>query len=238
VQTLSADMLFAAHMNDEIDAVFAPIDGLLTPDAWHQLRVSFPDPSLFAPHSGVVFVRPGEPVQLHLLDLVDHDAGLGEVTLGGLAAPWRAFVEQLRTHPGYRALLARCAGTGTFRLRCSWHLRGTRSTAPPHRDADQKLATHLFYFVGPDEWDAAWGGETIFLGGRDSSSEDPATIEHFSTRRVIPCLGNKSLLFRNTALAWHCVLPLGCPPGVLRRTFNVFAEIIPEDPSQDARERE
>ena len=210
------------------DPSFAPLAELLTPAGWRELADDFPDASLFAPHSGVDFVGPGEPWQLLLLDLADRpDPRRGRVSSASLPEVWQALLVELATDEGYRVLVAGCAGTDRFRTRYSWHLRGAGSSAPPHIDAQQKLATHIFYFMDPNGWDLAWGGETAFLGGLATGVSAPPPMGAFSECRSAPFLGNRSLLFRNTPDRWHSVRPLRCPPGVLRRTFNVIVETEP-----------
>ena len=119
-------------------------------------------------------------------------------------------------------------GRGGFRLRFHWHYTPGGCSVSPHCDARDKLASHIFYLNGADEWRAEWGGETLVLddGGRFDRRSSPR-IEEFERCIAPPSVGNVSLLFQRREHSWHGVRELRSPPGALRRVFIVVVEAQP-----------
>jgi hypothetical protein len=110
-----------------------------------------------------------------------------------------------------------------FQIRYAWHIGVTHSEVSPHKDAEQKAGTHIFYFNTSDDWDTTWDGSTLVLGNKLKDAMNP-DFSDFTT--VIPTqfTNNHSFLFKNTSNAWHGVKPLNCPQGKYRRLFNVIFE--------------
>jgi hypothetical protein len=134
---------------------------------------------------------------------------------------WHQFIAELNG-PEYQAWLARLFATRRFRLTYHWHYAPRGASVSPHCDAKRKLGSHIFYFNTPDEWDPAWGGETVVLddGGRFSRASAP-DFEDFDRSWSANAIGNRSLLFQRQGNSWHGVKPLNCPEDRLRKVFIV-----------------
>ena len=94
----------------------------------------------------------------------------------------------------------------------------------PHCDARGKLGSQIFY-LNDDDWDTAWGGETVILDdkGRFSAQSSPAW-EEFDTAMPAETAGNRSLIFGRRGNSWHGVRELTCPDGAYRQVFIVVFE--------------
>ncbi len=119
-------------------------------------------------------------------------------------------------------------GVATYTVDYHWHYTPPGASVSPHCDARRKLASHIFYFNDPADWDPAWGGETLILddGGRFSRRSAPEFGDFAAATRA-DGMGNRSLLFARTDRAWHGVEPLRCPEGRYRRVFIVVANRAP-----------
>jgi hypothetical protein len=95
------------------------------------------------------------------------------------------------------------------------------SEVSPHRDAEDKIGTHIFYFNRSADWSPEWGGETLVLAGKRVPTLNP-DFSDFDQQVAIPILDNASFLFKNEPDAWHGVRPLHAPEGHYRRLFNVI----------------
>src|SRR5262245_16179944 len=138
-----------------------------------------------------------------------------------IAPPWKEFIAELRGED-YQSIVSRLHGHRSFDLLFHRHYTPNRCSVSPHCDARPKLRPHIFYFNKSQDWDPAWGGETVILddGGKFSYKTAP----HFEDfKQIIPAeaMGNRSLLFFTTKRSWHGVRPLTCPPGHLRKVFIV-----------------
>ena len=135
---------------------------------------------------------------------------------------WHQLVAEL-DGPVYQRWLAELLGTRHFHLSYHWHYTPRGCSVSPHCDALRKLGSHIFYFNTQDDWDESWGGDTLILddGGRFRRNSAP-DFQHFPRRHAVPCVGNRSLLFRRQGNSWHGVEPIACPEGdYLRKVFIV-----------------
>lgn len=186
--------------------------GLLTEAGYDLLRETLPDVSLFTPHFGGTRVH-GQ--QYHDRFSLPYRDDLS------VAASWKAFVAELRGKD-YQELLRQLLGTRSFELSFVWHYAPQSCSISPHCDSKRKLGSHIFYFNTEQDWDPAWGGETLILddGGRFTYQSAPH-FEEFERITAAKALGNHSLLFARRTHSWHGVRPLTCPPGHLRKVFIV-----------------
>ncbi len=201
--------------------------GLLTPEGFARLSEDFPSLDLFEKHEGVAREHGQEPHDRYYLayeESVYRKHGLagkqGIVSHEGLPASWQRFLEELQDEE-YLAFAARLFGVERLRVRYAWHVGLTGSSVSPHLDGPSKVGTHIFYFNSSREWNPAWGGETLVLGGRRVESMSPG-FDDFESELPTPFLDNRSFLFQSTPEAWHGMRPLACPAGRQRRLFNVI----------------
>jgi hypothetical protein len=189
--------------------------GVLHEAAFERLRQELPALTLFQPVFGKVR-RHGQ--QSHDRYVLEYEPELD------LAPSWRAFIDELQG-PAYQAWLARAMGTDAFELRFHWHYTPSGASVSPHCDTKRKLGSHIFYFNTSQDWDPAWGGETVILddGGRFSPRSAPA-FEDFASVESSETLGNRSLLFVRNGNSWHGVREIRCPQGALRKVFIVVIE--------------
>lgn len=138
-----------------------------------------------------------------------------------LAAPWRDFIAELESER-YTRFLRRMIGRGNLSISFHWHYTPNGCSVSPHCDAMHKLGSHIFYFNTADDWDPAWGGETLVLDdrGRFDPKSAPA-FEDFDTLAASNSLGNSSLLFVRGESSWHGVREIRCPPDRYRKVFIV-----------------
>ena len=85
-----------------------------------------------------------------------------------------------------------------------------------------KIGSQIFYFSVPEDWDPAWGGETVILNdhGRFNRKSAPQ-FEDFPESLASTAIGNYSLLFQRLDKSWHGVRPVQCPEGHMRKVFIV-----------------
>jgi hypothetical protein len=105
-------------------------------------------------------------------------------------------------------------------LRFHWHWATTGNSVSPHCDRKRKLGSHIFYLNTEDDWDPAWGGETIVLddGGRFTRNSAPE-FEDFDHAIHANALGNRSFIFTRLGNSWHGVEEIRCPEGAYRKVF-------------------
>lgn len=188
--------------------------GLLTDEGYKRLLETLPDVSLFQASFGLRRRNRQSP---HDRFILEYDERLDT------AEPWHAFIDELRGE-AYGRFLRRMFGRGWLRLKFDWHYTPKGCSVSPHCDATRKVGTHLFYLNTVENWDPAWGGQTLVLddGGRFKSRSAPA-FEDFESAVAAEELGNRSLLFRRQRNSWHGVRELCCPEGKLRKIFRVVA---------------
>jgi len=146
-----------------------------------------------------------------------------------LSPAWRQFIAELHGER-YAAYLRRMYGLGAggrFVLSMHWHHAANGGSVSPHTDARRKIGSHIFYFNTPEDWDPAWGGQTVVLddGGRLSAHRSPKFGE-LPQVAASEILGNRSFMFRRTEHSWHAVNPITCPPDRMRRIFIVVVNRI------------
>ena len=187
-------------------------EGALTAAAYRTLRDNLPDVSLFDGYFGV---NRAHGQQSHDRYVLEYRDGLD------LPAPWQAFVDELRG-ARYRDFLRRLFGVRSLYLNFHWHYTPNGCSVSPHCDAKHKLGSQIFYLNTEDDWDPAWGGETLILDdrGRFGRRSAPA-FEDFDQVLPSQALGNRSLIFMQTGNSWHGVRPIQCPEGKLRKVFIV-----------------
>src|SRR5262249_24417627 len=140
-------------------------EGLLTEEGYGRLLASLPDVSLFTSRFGMTR-KHGQ--QSHDRLALEYHDGLG------LARPWQEFITELKGAE-YQHFLRTLMGTRAFELLFHLHYTPNGCSVSPHYDAHRKLGSHIFYFNTPEDWDSAWGGETLILddGGRFNSKAAP-----------------------------------------------------------------
>lgn len=187
-------------------------EGVLTEPAFSVLAANLPPLELMKPSFGRKRAHGQTPHDRYSLeyrpDLPVHPS-------------WHQLVAELQGAT-YRAWMARLFDTNRFRLTFHWHYAPTGCSVSPHCDAKRKLGSHIFYFNTPDDWDPAWGGETLILddGGRFSRHSAP-DFDAFERSWTANAMGNRSLLFQRRGNSWHGVRPLACPEDQMRKVFIV-----------------
>jgi hypothetical protein len=207
---------------------------LLTPGGFAALYAAFPALDVFERHDGLTRAdgqRPHNRYYLAYGDSIYHRTGKGHYGLESrsgtisheaLPAAWQEFIEELQGD-AYGAFVRRALGVDAPRLCFAWHVGTTGSEVSPHRDARDKVGTHIFYFNTADDWRPEWGGSMLALGGKKAPRMNP-DFDDFESETAIDIRDNRSFLFGNAESAWHGVRPLTCPPGAQRRLFNVIVE--------------
>lgn len=187
-------------------------EGLLTEEGYRRLLDTLPDLSFFERRFGEGR-KYGQ--QSHDRFALEYRDDLD------VAQPWKEFVTELQGRD-YRAFLRGLLVVRSFELSFHWHYTPNSCSVSPHCDAKWKLGSHIFYFNTAQNWDLAWGGETLILddGGRFKRESAP----HFDDfARAIPsqALGNRSLLFARKEHSWHGVREIRCPQDRMRQVFIV-----------------
>ena len=142
-----------------------------------------------------------------------------------LPAAWQEFIEELREGP-YREMLCRLAGVRDLELRFHWHWATRGESVSPHCDAKRKLGSHIFYLNTADEWDPAWGGETLVLddGGKSFPRSSSPEFEEFASEVHAEARDNWSFIFTRRGNSWHGVREITCPEGHFRKVFIVVLD--------------
>ena len=191
---------------------FLEVQGLLTRDGHQALIRDLPDPRSFSR----VFGRRRRHGQK------SHDRFVLQYQrLKPIPELWRDFIRELRGEP-YRRFVTRILGHDAFVLHFHWHYTPRGCSVSPHCDREWKLGSHIFYLNTPSDWEPAWGGETIALGGKPGLDPRSAPeFDDFPIQVAAHSIGNRSLIFRREDESWHGVRPLQCPVGALRKVFIV-----------------
>lgn len=186
--------------------------GLLTEAGYRRLLQTLPDVSQFTRVFGIQRSHGQKP---HDRFALEYRANLE------VAEPWHAFVEELRGAE-YGRFLRRLFGRGRIQLNFHWHYTPHGCSVSPHCDARRKLGSHIFYLNTADDWDPAWGGETLILdeGGRFKRNSAPDFAD-FDQALAGESLGNRSLLFQRQGNSWHGVREIRAPEGYYRKVFIV-----------------
>ncbi len=185
---------------------------LLTDAGYAALRQNMPDISLFEQKFGYQR-RAGQ--QPHDRYSLEYEEGVK------VPQPWIEFIGELRSDR-YRDAIGRLFDARKPEFRFHWHYAPAGCSVSPHCDAKREHGSHLFYFNSEEDWDPAWGGETLVLddGGRLSPDSAP-DFEDF--QEIITCksVGNVSAILERSDRGWHGVRALTCPEGHMRKIFIV-----------------
>ncbi len=217
--------LAAGRLHQAAPFRHAALDTLLSPEAFDRLQAEYPALELFERHVGLprrFGQAPHDRLYLELETSLYHQgdaAAPGVIAMRDLSPVWQQFIDQLRAEPYRRAVLGLLRARAAM-LRFTWHVAFTGCSVSPHRDAREKLGTHLFYFNTEREWSPDWGGSTLLFGRRTASTMNPG-FDQFESATAAPFLGNQSLIFRNQRAAWHGMKPLAAPAGSYRKIFAV-----------------
>ena len=186
--------------------------GLLTDWGYQRLVETLPDVSMFEKRFGVKWAH-GQ--QIHDRYTLEYREGLP------LSSHWQQFLAELQGE-AYSNFLKRLFGVKSLELNFHWHYTPNGCSVSPHCDAKHKLGSHIFYFNTKEDWDPAWGGETVILDdqGRFNRKSAPR-FEDFSESLTSTAIGNYSLLFQRLDKSWHGVRPVQCPEGHMRKVFIV-----------------
>ena len=138
-----------------------------------------------------------------------------------LPAPWQAFINELRSDL-YRSFIKDLLGRGHIRFRFHWHYTPSGCVVSPHCDSSSKLGSHIFYMNSTNDWDPAWGGQTVILSdnGRFNTESSPC-FDNFDEEISAETMNNRSLIFGRKSNSWHGVRDIHCPEGTFRKVFIV-----------------
>lgn len=205
------------------------ISRFLTPSGFEALHQTFPHLELFEKHVNQTRAygqRPHNRYYLAYEASIYHprkSSGAGIVQRNDLSQEWTMFIEELQTSEPYLQMIRSLFELSSFRIRFAWHMGFKDSEVSPHVDSSSKAGTHILYFNTRQDWEPAWGGSTLVLGNKQSTSDSPDFTD-FAQTVQIENVGNRSFLFKNGSNAWHGMKPLQSPQGVYRRTFNIIFE--------------
>lgn len=187
-------------------------EGILRPEAFDALRQQMPSLDLMQPSFGR---RRAHGQASHDRYALEYQPDLPVPDI------WHRLVAEFEG-PVYQAWLSRLFNGEPFTLTYHWHYTPRGCSVSPHCDGKRKLGSHIFYFNTPDDWDPAWGGETLVLddGGRFERDSAP-DFDDFERSWPANAMGNRSFLFHRRGDSWHGVKPLQCPEGHLRKVFII-----------------
>lgn len=208
---------------------WSQIPGFIPDDLFNQLCEDYPNISLFDKHVGIPrgLQKPHDRYYL-ALNWGPYSANKrpffnkGVVKKYHLSRAWRRFIDNLEGAK-YREFLSDLFQVEKFTLRFAWHMGFTGAEICPHVDTPSKLGTHIFYFNPEGQWDPAWGGQTVLLGNLEKDIENPE-FSDFGCCWDASNIGNTSLIFRNSPIAWHGVRALNAPKGCFRKIFTVVID--------------
>ena len=200
--------------------------GLLTDEGFARLLHNMPDQSLFEKKFGYERTAGQKPHDRYSLEYT---------TETPVPAPWKEFIGELCSER-YRNVLARLFDARKINLRFHWHYTPNGCSVSPHTDSVREHGSQLFYFNSKDDWDPAWGGDTLVLddGGRFKFKTAPS-YKDFDNEIAAKSIGNYSLIFQRTHRSWHAVREIKCPEGRVRRVFIVV--VSPENLYRTIRDR-
>lgn len=214
-QFLNNDLLQSIDSkNFSIQLPFPNINptGMIIEKRFAELSQSMPDLTLFKPTFGRARKYGQTPHDRYTLK---YQAGLP------LSAPWQTFLAELNGKE-YKSFLQRMFKKTFFSLDFFWFFTPSGCSVSPHCDHKDKIGAHLFYMNTQDDWDPAWGGDTLLLddGGKLPRGSAPEFTD-FQQTISSKSLGNYSLLFARTPNSWHGVKKISCPDGYYRKLFMV-----------------
>jgi len=203
-----------AEFRSTIPYPWANPQGLLTQEGYERLLNNMPDVSLFEKKFGYERIAGQTPHDRYSLEYAADSQ---------VPQPWKEFVGEL-CGDRYRNGLARLFGARKINLRFHWHYTPNGCSVSPHTDSVREHGSQLFYFNSEDDWELAWGGDTVVLDdGGKMEFESAPTLVDFHNEISAQSIGNYSLIFKRTKHSWHAVREICCPEDRLRRVFIVVA---------------
>jgi hypothetical protein len=201
-------------------------EGLLTDEGFDRLLHNMPDLSLFEKKFGYERIAGQKPHDRYSLEYTRETQ---------VPTPWKEFIGELCSDR-YRRALARLFGARKINLRFHWHYTPNGCSVSPHTDSVREHGSQLFYFNSEDDWDPAWGGDTLVLDdGGQMEFETAPSFEDFANEIAARSIGNYSLIFQRTPHSWHAVREIQCPEDRVRRVFIVV--VNPENLYRTIRDR-
>lgn len=190
-------------------------EGVLTDQGYRKLVATLPPVSRFAPVFGVARAHGQGSHDRYVLE---YDESLD------VDPAWHQFAAEIHGER-YGRFVRRLFGRGFFRFTCHWHYTPNGCAVFPHCDAKRKLGSHIFYLNTADDWDPAWGGQTVVLDDRGRFPRESAPrFEDFDLAVDSQSVGNWSFLFQRNAKSWHGVREIHCPEDRYRKVFIVVVE--------------
>ncbi len=193
--------------------------GFLTRQGFEALQSNMPDHALFTACFGKTR-KYGQ--KSHNRYTLAYQVGLA------VPEPWQGLIKELRSDR-YRDFIKALLGKRHIRFRFHWHYTPNGCTVSPHCDSQSKLGSHIFYMNSAQDWDPAWGGQTVILNdhGRFATESSPG-FEDFDEEIPAQTMNNRSLLFARKGNSWHGVREIHCPENAHRKVFIVvFQDIEP-----------
>ena len=188
--------------------------GLLTEEGFEQLLSNMPDISLFEKKFGYERIAGQKPHDRYSLEYAPDTP---------VPAAWKSFIDELCSDR-YRKKLASLFGARKINLRFHWHYTPNGCSVSPHTDSVREHGSQIFYFNSEQDWNPAWGGDTLVLDdGGDMTFASAPTLDDFENEIAARSLGNYSLIFERTKHSWHAVREINCPEDRLRRVFIVVS---------------
>jgi hypothetical protein len=193
------------------------LEGALTDAGYRELLATLPPMELFVKEFGYQRKHGQQSHDRYALEW-------SEEREAELPAPWVSLIHECLS-PRYREIICRLYEAPECKFRFHWHYTPSGCSVSPHCDSPDKLGSHIFYLNTRQEWDPAWGGETLILddGGRIDRQSSPG-FEAFPPPVRAPSLGNRSLIFSSRNHGWHGVETVRCPEDRMRQVFIVVVK--------------
>ena len=191
---------------------FANVGGLLTEDGFNSLLNNMPPLDLFMQNFGKERRAKQKPHDRYSLEYTPDTP---------VPQAWQDFIGELRSDR-YRNKLTELLGARKLEFRFHWHYTPSSCSVSPHTDSPREHGSHLFYFNSEQDWDPAWGGQTLALddGGKLDFNSAP-DFDAFDGEIAFDSIGNYSAIMKRTDHAWHAVRAIECPEDKLRKVFIV-----------------
>ncbi len=189
--------------------------GFFNPDRYQELLDTMPPLESFTPSFGKQR-KSGQAS--HDRYILDYEAGIE------LPGPWAQLMEEMLSDT-YRNFICRLLKVSSVRFRFHWHYTPAGAEVGPHCDSKGKIGSQIFYLNTPDDWDPAWGGETVILDdlGRFPTYSAPQ-FDEFDQQWPARTMDNRCILFGRRGNSWHGVKRIQCPEGKHRKVFIVVFE--------------
>jgi hypothetical protein len=189
--------------------------GFIDPATYQELLDNMPPLEQFTPSFGKQR-KSGQAS--HDRYILDYEDGIE------LPEPWARFMEELLSDT-YRDFVCRLLQVKHVRFRFHWHYTPAGAEVGPHCDSKGKIGSQIFYLTTPEDWDPAWGGETVILDdkGRFPTYSAPQ-FDEFDEQWPALTMDNRSILFGRRGNSWHGVKRIQCPEGKHRKVFIVVFE--------------